>query len=144
MHNITTPTADELPLIYDSWTKSYRKSPWAGTIPNNLFEQVQRACIQGVLVHGAHIVVALAPQVPGVFEGRRVMGWICYESSIEVVHYFYVKNDFRGQGIAKALIEHAASTWQKPRYTHRTRGSAILSKKWRWDTTPARVLSETK
>ena len=141
MFEIDTPTADEMALVYSSWCESYRKSPWAGCIPNNLYHQVQRACIHSLLVRGARIAVALAPRVPGIFEGRRVVGWICWEPVIEVVHYFYTKADFRHHGVASALIKHATDGWFSPRYSHRTRASEILGKKFRWDPCTARMLS---
>ena len=142
MIDIVPPTADEMALIYDSWVKSFRKSPWAGVIPNNLYEATQRATIQGILARGASIQVALAPRVPGIFEGRRVMGWICTEPAIETLHFWYVKDDFRKKGIGKALLAEATGKWFQPRYTHRTRASELLPKRFRWDPVPARVLSE--
>ena len=28
---------DDLPFVMDTWLKSWRKSPWAGIVPNNEF-----------------------------------------------------------------------------------------------------------
>ncbi len=141
---ITTVAADEMPFIYDAWIKSFRVSPWAGCVRNDQFESVQRATIQGILSRGALIHVALAPRVEGVFTERRVMGFICTEPGLETLHYLYVKSDYRKHGIGKALLAAATGGWFTPRYSHRTRGSAILPKIWRWDPVVARVRSEEK
>ncbi len=135
------PTTDELALVYSSWCESFKKSPWAGCIRNDQYQMVQHATIQGLLARGAKITVSLAPQIPDIFEGRRVMAWCCFEPAIETMHYLYVKSDYRKKGVGKALLSEVASKWFRPTYTHRTRGSALLPKKWRWDPTPSRVLS---
>lgn len=143
MITFSEPQADEFPLIFDSWANSFRKSPWAGCVPNHLWDQVSRADIAGIIDRGARVVVALAPQVPGIFEGRRVMGYSVSEPG--VLHWLYVKKDYRGQGVAKALLAETTRDWPARRpwlYTHRTRASAgFLGADFRHDDIPARVRS---
>lgn len=137
MIDFDRPTGDELPLIYDNWTKSYKKSLWAGTVRNDMWESVQRATIQGLLARGADVRVALAPRVEGVFTGRRVMGWACFEPG--VLHFLYVKADYRGQGIGRALLDHVTAGWSDHIYSHRTRASAFLPRHFRYDPVSART-----
>lgn len=137
------PMPDEMALVYDAWIRSFRKSPWAGCVRNDRWEDVQRATIDGLLDRGARVLVALAPQVPGVFEGRRVMGFSVSEPG--ALHYWYVKADFRHKGIGRALLARTTEGWPPPApclpwtYSHRTRASALLPRHWRWDPTSARV-----
>lgn len=134
------PTDDEMALVFDAWVSSFRKSPWAGCVRNDMWTTVQRATIAGILARGAEITVVLAPTVPGVFTGRRVMGYAVAEPRLETLHWIYVKDDYRRKGVGRALLNHVAGTWHLPRYTHRTRQSQVLlPKKWRWDAVPARV-----
>lgn len=137
---LSRPTGDELALVFDAWVKSFRKSPWAGTVRNDLWVTVQRATIKGILDRGAVVTVALAPIVPGVHEARRVMGYAVTEPGLEVLHWLYVKDDYRRHGVGRALLNHMTDGWNRPRYTHRTRFSSLLPKKFRWDPVPARVI----
>jgi len=138
-----TPIPDELALVYDSWVESFRKSPWAGCVRNDVWQTCQRATIQGILQRGAKLTVVLAPVVEGVHTGRRVMGWACTEPQLEVLHYVYMKADFRKHGIARAILLHETGGWHQPRYTHRTRASELLlPRRFRWDPTPARIRGE--
>lgn len=143
---IAAPTADELKLVYDAWGQSYRKSPWAGTVPNHLWDQVSRETARSILDRGALVLVAVTPIAdheelfPAV---RRVMGFVVCEPSSSVLHFLYVKEMYRGSGVGKALLAAATADFspnQEPTYTHRTRASSgFLGNKWRWDPIPARV-----
>ena len=141
MITFDTPRADEFPLIFDSWVQSFRKSPWAGCVPNHLWDITQRATISGIIDRGARVLVVLAPNVPGVFEGRRVMGYSVSEPG--VLHWLYVKAPFRRQGIGRALLAETVRGWPERRpwlYTHRTRISArFLGTDFVHDDVPARV-----
>jgi len=127
----------ELPFIFDSWSRSFRKSPWAGCVPNYLWEQVVRACATEILDRGAEVLVALAPGT----EARRVMGYSVAEPGC--LHWLYVKTDYRRLSIGRKLLDAAVQRWpaDAPRtYSHRTRASAgFLGPSWRWDPVPARV-----
>lgn len=135
----TAPTTDELAFVVDSWLESFRKSPWAGCVRNDLYQETQRATIVGILARGAEITVALAPRLDGVHTGRRVMGYVVAEHPLECLHWVYVKKDYRGHGLGRDLVTRASQFWVHPRYTHRTRASAFLPRIFRWDPTPARV-----
>lgn len=143
---IESPTADEFKLVYDAWGQSYRKSPWAGTVPNHLWDQVSRETARSILERGAVVRVAVTPiagreaEFPAV---RRVMGFAVSEPGRNVLHYLYVKELFRGTGVGKALLfdaTHDFADGQPFVYTHRTRASSkFLGADWKWDPIPARV-----
>ncbi len=133
-----TPTAEEFSLIFDSWANSFRKSPWAGCVPNHLWDSVSRACI-GELLNRSMVIVAVTELEDGT---RRVMGYSVAEPG--VLHWLYVKNDYRGMGVGKALLELATHGWETFVYTHRTRASdkflrRALCRQWIWDPVLARV-----
>lgn len=134
---ITTPDAAEFPLIYDSWSLSYRKSPWAGTVPNSLWERVSRETMRAIIDRGALVLVAVTPIEGG--EGRRVAGYSVSEPDRKILHWIFVKKDFRDLGIGAALRAKTCpgSGWE---YTHRTRSSSkFLGPDFKWNPVAARL-----
>lgn len=104
-------------FIFDSWLRSWRKSPWAGIIPNNMYFPVTRSTIEQLVGRGAQFEVACLAADP-----ERILGWICHEQSgpDAVVHYIYVKDPYLPLGIGEALVERASGN--KPGfYTFRYR-----------------------
>lgn len=118
------PTADEYPLIYDAWANSFRKSPWAGCIRNCDYDQVSRATIGEILARGARVITAV--QDPEGGGQRRVLGYSVSEPGDQVLHWLFVKRDYRGMQIGTQLLRWTIADWTpyKPwRYSHRTRAS---------------------
>ena len=96
------PAADEWPLVFDSWANSYRKSPFAGTIPNHLYPEVSRAAANDIVARpGARVVVAVMDLPEG---GRRVMGYAVAEPRRNCLHWLFVKQAYRRLGVAKSLV----------------------------------------
>lgn len=134
MFRFDAPDAEEYSLIYDSWARSFRKSPWAGCVPNHLWDQVSRACI-GELLNRSLVIVAVKDLEDG---KRRVMGYSVSEPG--TLHWLYVKDDYRGMGIGKRLLEFTTAGWEQFVYTHQTRASRkFLGSKFHWDPVPARI-----
>jgi len=136
-----SPNADEFPLIFDSWARSFEKSPYAGCIRNCDYDQVSRAGMTEI-VDRARVVVAVQLTPNG---QRRVMGYSVSEPDRKVLHYIYVKRDFRGMGVGRSLRRDVCpdadlKSW---RYTYRTNASErflrVGGNAMRWDTVPARV-----
>lgn len=140
---IDTPQPDEFAFIFDSWARSFRKSPWAGCIPNHLYDAVSRAASAAIVDRGAKVLVAVTPiagQESAFPELRRVMGYSVSEPG--VLHFLYVKDDFRKMGIGQALLD-ATCPGGEWTYTHRTRLSERFlnrrSRRFFWDPVAARV-----
>jgi ribosomal protein S18 acetylase RimI-like enzyme len=139
---IDYPDADEFKFILDSWSNSFRKSPYAGCVPNNLWPSVSRSTITQLIARpSTEVKCALSPTSEG--ERGRVMGYFVAEPG--VLHWLYVKKDFRRLGIGTKLLAEATKNWRgchqtSPRYTHKTGSSQrFLPPGWKWDVIPARV-----
>lgn len=132
---IDTPRADEFPLVFDAWARSFKKSPWAGCVPNHLWDQVSRECAHQIVNRGARVLVAVTELPDGT---RRVMGYSVSEPGKKVLHWLFVKKDYRGMGVGKTLLAETCPGhgWT---YTHRTRASARFLPGFTWDPTAARV-----
>ncbi len=131
-----SPTAEEYALVIDAWVRSYQKSPWAGCVPNHLWDSVSRTCISEILNRGARIVVAVADTEDG---GRRVMGYSVSEPG--VLHWLFVKRDYRGVGVGSAILRETCPAGGGPwTYTHRTRASErFLGRNFAYDPRTARI-----
>jgi GNAT superfamily N-acetyltransferase len=127
---------DEYSFVFDSWARSFQKSPWAGCIPNHLYPQVSRAASSEIVDRGARVLVAYVDLPDG---GRRIMGYSVSEPDRRVLHWLFVKKDFRGMGIGSALLAETCpdGEWS---YTFRTRASTkFLGPRFEHDAKWARV-----
>lgn len=123
---IGTPEEKEWALIFDSWARSWMKSPWSGTVRNCDWPETSRKAAQEIVDRQTTVVkVAWGATENG---ERRVAGYIVYEPTRRIIHWLYTKRDFRGQGVARQLLAAATesterSTWI---YTHRTNACSRL------------------
>ncbi len=136
-----TPTAEEFPLIYDSWARSFRKSPWAGCVLNRDYDAISRNTIGEILNRGARVICAVVDLDDG---SRRVAGYSVSEPDICTLHWIYVKDTYRVKGmqVGTQLLEETVKEWRKGVrvYTHRTPASAkFLGHAWTHDPVMARV-----
>ena len=93
------------PFVLETWLTSFRKSPWAGVVPNDLYKPVYLNAIKQLLDRGAMVLCAVNPDKPD-----HILGWICFErtsDSVPVVHYVFVKPLYRKRGVAKSLFASA-------------------------------------
>jgi hypothetical protein len=110
---------DDIMDVVDWWTGSFRRSKWAGTIPNNKFREVQGELIRQLISRGAKCLLAVNKS-----NEAQVLGFICTEKTkLEepVVHYIFVKDYYRRHGISKLLLEAAGIPVDGTAfYTHKT------------------------
>lgn len=92
----------DVALIYSSWLRSY----WNATACNmgieyQVYQVGQRARIKRLI---DHVEIVCSPAVPD-----AIMGWRCadYSGDRSSLHYVYVRQPYRRQGIAKYLL----GTW---------------------------------
>lgn len=94
---------EDINFIFDSWLKSWRKSRYAGVIPNHLYYATYRATIESLVARGAELKVACHPS-----NEDHILGWSCTEvtsDGFSVVHYLYVKDCFFNLGVESELLD---------------------------------------
>lgn len=123
---------EDLPLVFDSYLRSWRLNKSAGTIPNHLFFEVQRTLLEDLLSRGATLKVAYP-------EGHEdlILGWALGEVKEGkcVLHYLYVKDPYleknSGLRLPEVLLESLPGA--KPGFfTHRQ----YLKETKEWKHTP--------
>lgn len=96
----------DLSLVFDSWLNSWRTNKYAGTIPNHLYFETQRALIEGLLQRGAGVHVVHPETDPD-----HILGWACFEQKgkepegIAVLHYLYVKDPYLQWPVEALLLD---------------------------------------
>jgi hypothetical protein len=90
-------------FIYSTWLKSFKNSKYTGPIPNHMYWTVYSDVIKYLLTR-AKTLVACNPA-----NEKQVFGYIVYEDE-NIVHWLYVKKDFRCFGIGTKLFKESAVT----------------------------------
>jgi hypothetical protein len=117
----------DVPFVMDNWLTSFRDSKWAGCVPNNLYREVQTACINDLLKRGMKVTLAHDADDPD-----NLIGFLAHEvrpSGEYVVHYCYVKPYIRGHGVAPDLMKYIGCP-EHFVYTHRTRSAPPGNGRW--------------
>jgi hypothetical protein len=94
--------AEDRDFFFDSWLKSWRKSRYAGVIPNNLYYDTYRSTIESLVARGATVQVACGEENPD-----HILGWVCWEKTPDgyaVVHYLYVKDPYLKYQVDEKLL----------------------------------------
>jgi hypothetical protein len=89
-------------VVVESWLGSYRCSPWAGAVTNNLFDAVYGDTIRQLFERGALCWIAHNPD-----DENHVIGYLVTEYTRDgkpVVHYCFVKDYARRNGVARSLF----------------------------------------
>lgn len=98
--------SDDTAFIFSSWLRSFKTSFFAKDIANKVYFWHQHKLIENIVSEGGKILVACDPEDTSV-----VYGWIVYSHlsrhGLPCLHYIYVKQSFRGLGMAKALVKAA-------------------------------------
>jgi GNAT superfamily N-acetyltransferase len=88
-----------------TWRRSY-SDPWSdfAGIPHvpgsGLYKRIQGRAIELAMASG-QTLIACAPDLDD-----QILGWVCARPP-HVLHYVFVKEDFRGRGLGRALFEAA-------------------------------------
>lgn len=114
----------DIERVVREWLSSFRNSRWAGVIPNNLYKKVYAETIRQLINRGARIDVACYEKKP-----ELLLGFICYEHTPrdKILHYVFVRSDYRQNGIGKLLLSTAGFSPGQPYvYTFRTPDSSFF------------------
>ena len=93
---------EDKPFIMSSWLRSFKSSRYAGPIPNNMYWTVYAQAIEQILDRdGVKVLIACNPE-----KESQIFGYIVLEQNHEapVVHWLYIKQPFRGWGMARSLM----------------------------------------
>ena len=87
-------------FIFNSWLKSYRDSDSVKHITNTVYFKRHHEKIEKLLKTSS-VVCAVNPDDP-----RQIFGYVVFQIIDEVVcvHYIYVKQPYRGLGIARSIM----------------------------------------
>lgn len=110
---------DDIMEVIKWWIGSFRKSKWAGCIPNNKFPEVQGEIIKQLITRGSKCLLAVNPDSPS-----QKLGFVVTEKTSlgePVVHFLFVKDIYRQKGVAKSLLAEAKVPVDGSAfYTHKT------------------------
>lgn len=105
-------------FMVSAWSKSFKKSLYAGVIPNHLYHSVMKEMIDGLIARGMLSLVICNKD-----NQDQILGFIAFEVENKyILHYIYTKYAVRGLGFAKLLTQ-AAKLPNNYIYTHKTRHS---------------------
>lgn len=108
----------DVPFITNSWLKSFRDGAWVRGIPNKLYYYYHRRLIAELMDRSVVLVLCETR------DEDQIVGWVCAERTDQalLVHYVYVKRDFRGHGFASKLMQVLVDAEQPAAvfYTHKT------------------------
>jgi len=99
--NVIVRDADQedLPLIYNSWLKQYRESPFSYGVSNGVFYSQHRKLIDH-LITKATLKICCDPNDP-----TKIYSWACGEVyDTPVIHFVYTKKPHRNKGLCKMLL----------------------------------------
>jgi len=98
-------------FLFTTFLKSYRNSSFARAIPTPIYFYCQRKRIERLIENkNVEILIATDPENTDVIYGYAIIESGC------ILHYVFVKNNFRMLGIASKLLANLPSAVQ---YTHK-------------------------
>jgi len=113
---------NDYPLIFNSWLKSLSKS--FSLMDKDMYYQGQHRLIERLL-QTSKCHVAVDSEDESIIVGYLVESAL---QDVNVVHYIYVKKDFRNMGIAENLLENAnIHKGSNIIYTHATVSGVALA-----------------
>ncbi len=128
---------DDMRFVRHSWVESFRTSHYAGVIPMNEYFRLYHDITKNLVAReNSFVMVAFNPS-----HESQIFGFVAYELgfSLPLVHYVYVKEDFRAlptkdgsftEGLATLLLKAVGVNPKSPfYYTFKTGIWAWLSKR---------------
>lgn len=105
-YRLATPA--DWPFVFGNWLSSFKFQRAAGVIPMDIYGEVYTEAINRLLRRpGCDVLVAYKPdEVEGMAD---LYGFLCAERSSRgpVIHYVYVRESQRREGIARGMFEAA-------------------------------------
>lgn len=135
---VREPTNSDTNFITNSWLESFRQGGYMNaTVPNRVYFNQHHRILEKIVPRSRILVACNSTDT------RQVFGWICAELMDRhlVIHYIYIKDDFRQMGIASRLVRLLLDTQDVVKNviltTHQTWKSKVLIQGRReWDLKP--------
>jgi len=112
-------TNADVPFITNSWLKSYRSADFVRAMPDQQYYHFQHKLLEELLPESVVKVACNAER------NDQILGWICAQPTTEalIVHFVYVKQPFRGLGVARRLVTELLNDYGLTEivFTHRTK-----------------------
>lgn len=109
---------DELHFVLQSWLRSLRQlSRYYREISKDIYFREQQRIVKNIISRGNVLVVS--PKA----DDNIIIGYIVHQiknANAIIVHYVYVKNEYRGNGIATSLLNRVADGKQNIIATFKT------------------------
>jgi GNAT superfamily N-acetyltransferase len=115
---IRQATKDQLSFVFATWLRNYKhSSQFARKIKNATFFKWHHLVIERIFERPGTQVLVATPQG----ESEPILGYAVLEQQdCPVVHYVYVKDDWRKMGIATKLVAASRLPLEKAVFTHYT------------------------
>lgn len=121
---------DDAAFIIHSWLASFREGDMVEGVPNQVYYHVHHKIVESIMQR-ATMTVLSDPQAPEV-----IYAWICWEAVDNgiIIHYCYVKNDFRNNRLGTTLLNAVLESERPPVVfaTHRVRPMGFEFRKRKW------------
>lgn len=101
---IRLPVATDTAFILSTWLRSYVKARPPQFMTRDLYYFEQARLIKQLLAR-SKVLVAADPEISDAILGWAVGDRWAEPSDVSIVHYVYVKADFHGRGVGRALLQ---------------------------------------
>lgn len=125
------PKKTDIPFIYQTWLNSFRYDSWSKATAKSVFFDHYKLVIDEILSNSKTLIACL-PEDEDI-----ILGYLVYES--QIIHYIFVKNDFRKYGIAANLVNHSMDLEQPITITHRTKTALPILNNKNWIFNPFKL-----
>lgn len=119
----------DAPFVFSGWVESFRSAHAAGPIPSDMYRTLYREILRRVLDR-SRVVVAYNLDRPTQLFGFAVRD---REDDQErpVLHYVFVKQFFRRNGVARYLVQELGISTRDPFvYTFKSQAAKTIARKW--------------
>lgn len=101
---VRKPLPADTARILREWLTSFKRSRYAGCVPNDRYKQIYADCIRQLLERGATLLVACNAAAPEI-----ILGFVCTEHTPrdKIVHYVFVREQYRQCGVGRMLLDAA-------------------------------------
>jgi GNAT superfamily N-acetyltransferase len=125
-------TRADIQFITSGWLKSFRNAPFVRGVPNGVYYYYHHKILEELLPR-AQVMVACSEA-----DHNQLLGFICAEKmdgDVLIVHYVYVKQLLRKQGIARFMLDTLRSELgtTSTQYTAKTYAAIDLEDKLKAD-----------